>query len=116
MEAKPNTRHAPVEVDDLVAMFEQTDQDRKGMAKARRWMGRKLPATEQRTIKAIRLDAGLSQMALAERVGLQQSNISLIESGSRRPEYPTAVRLAEALNVSVEDLYRAFENIHRAAP
>jgi len=43
-----------------------------------------------------RAAAGLTQAALAERVGTQQSVISAIENGSQMPTIPTLRRIARA--------------------
>lgn len=39
------------------------------------------------TLRAIRLESGLSQVILAERLGVPQSRISKAESGQRRLDY-----------------------------
>lgn len=49
----------------------------------------------------LREDAGLSQSALARRIGSSQSAVSQIEAGERSPSYGMLVQLAEALGVSV---------------
>lgn len=46
----------------------------------------------------------LSQEALAERAGIHRTQISLYESGQRMPLTATLVRLAAALDVSVDQL------------
>ena len=83
------------------------------MASARRWVGRGLDENERGTIKALRCAAGMSQSQLANQVGLQQPNISAIESGNRKPEYETAQKLARSLSVTVEDIYIAFDKINK---
>src|SRR5947209_1263976 len=50
-------------------------------------------------LERIRTDAGLSQTALAERVGVSQSAISQMESGERRPSFDMVRELAKALGV-----------------
>lgn len=56
-------------------------------------------------IRAIRKDAGLSQKELAEAAGIDQSYLSMIESGQRRnPGTRIISRLALALQVSIDDL------------
>ncbi len=49
-----------------------------------------------------RLDAGLTQAALAERIGTKQSAIARLESGSAKPNFSMLQRLADALEVSFE--------------
>ena len=54
-----------------------------------------------------RQDLGLSQRALAARLGMQPANISHIESGEQNVTIRTLCKLAEALDVTVEDLIAA---------
>lgn len=58
-------------------------------------------------LERLREDAGLSQTALAKRVGVSQSSISQMEAGERSPSYAMLVELAEALGVSAAYLVGA---------
>lgn len=49
-------------------------------------------------------NAGLTQEKLAELSGIQANFIYRYEAGERIPSFPTAIRLAKALGVSVADL------------
>lgn len=49
------------------------------------------------TIRAARLDAGLSQVALAERIGVEQPLISDYERGVRRPSIDTVAAIVRAI-------------------
>lgn len=49
---------------------------------------------------------GLSGRALAEAVGISAAYLSQIESGQRDGRFETMQRIAEALNVSLDDLRR----------
>lgn len=55
----------------------------------------------------MRADTGLSQSALARRVGVSQSAVSQMEAGDRSPSYGMLVQLADALGVSVAYLVGA---------
>jgi len=55
------------------------------------------------TLKEFREEKGLSQTELGNRVGLKQSTISQYEKGSRRPNLPMAKKLADALEISLDD-------------
>jgi len=55
-------------------------------------------------VRRLRLEAGLSQEQLAERVGTDLTQIGGIERGVRNPSYTTLVRLAVALETSVGEL------------
>jgi transcriptional regulator with XRE-family HTH domain len=59
-------------------------------------------------LRIARRIAGLTQLELATKVGVDDSFISLLESGKRdirTTEYRTVVRLARALNVTPEELF-----------
>jgi DNA-binding XRE family transcriptional regulator len=62
---------------------------------------------EQKSLAALRLRAGLSQKALAERCGCEQPHISRYESGSTVPNLFAAKRIADALGVSLDQLAEA---------
>jgi len=55
-------------------------------------------------IKRYRKEKGLTQLALAELSNLEPSNISHIERGATKLSLPTIVKIANALEVSVDDL------------
>jgi transcriptional regulator with XRE-family HTH domain len=52
-------------------------------------------------IVALREQAGLTQVELAERTGISQADISRIERGATSPTAKTLQRIAEALNADV---------------
>ena len=52
-------------------------------------------------IVALREQAGLTQVELAERTGISQADISRIERGATSPTARTLQRIAEALNAEV---------------
>jgi putative transcriptional regulator len=52
-------------------------------------------------IKAARLAAGLTQLALAERVGVGRVAINRIESGAVTPSFNLILRLADALDLEL---------------
>lgn len=60
-------------------------------------------------LTALRLKAGLSQKALADRLGTQQSNVSRWEKTPGDMQYSTIKSLAQALNVAVDDVCNAIE-------
>lgn len=55
-------------------------------------------------VAALRNAAGLTQVALAMRAGLDPSLVSRIERGSANPTLSTVEALAQALGVTVADL------------
>lgn len=56
-------------------------------------------------IKELRNKAGLSQVALAEKLNVTQSVVSLWESGATFPSSAKLPRLAEILGCTVSDLF-----------
>lgn len=69
-------------------------------------MGRRVAAPSLSSLVAQRrVDAGLSQAALAERVGLARQAIGAIEAGRYVPNTVVALRLAQVLGCRVEDLF-----------
>ena len=56
-------------------------------------------------IKAERERAGLTQAALAERVGVSRKTVNTVENGVFTPSATLAIKLAQALGLSVEQLF-----------
>lgn len=56
-------------------------------------------------IKAERDKAELTQAALAELVGVSRKTINTVENGVFTPSATLAIKLAQALNVPVEELF-----------
>ncbi len=50
-------------------------------------------------LKEVRERAGFTQSELAEKCGVNQSTIAMIENGTNKPRVPLAKKLAEVLNV-----------------
>jgi transcriptional regulator with XRE-family HTH domain len=55
-------------------------------------------------LRRLRLDAGLTQMELSNRSGLDMAEISRLETGLRDARLSTIVRLADGLHVPVHAL------------
>jgi transcriptional regulator with XRE-family HTH domain len=56
-------------------------------------------------IKALREDKGLSQKALADRIGVSDAYITMLETGKRaNPSLKVLKKLAKALGVPVTEL------------
>ncbi len=56
-------------------------------------------------IKDLRDYHGISQRELARRVGVGKTTISEIERGDRLPNVLTAIRIARALETTVEEIW-----------
>ena len=63
-------------------------------------------------LKLLRLKAGWSVYALSKKSGVTQINISQIEKGKRDPAWATAVKLANALGVSMSE----FDDVPETPP
>jgi putative transcriptional regulator len=61
--------------------------------------------TVENNVRETRLELGLTQGQLAERVGLARQSIISIEKGHFLPTIETALRLSAALQVPVEQLF-----------
>lgn len=57
-----------------------------------------------KNLKIIRKQRGLSQKELGHLIGVAESSICLYESGKRQPDNETLIKLAKALNTSVDFL------------
>ena len=55
-------------------------------------------------LKQARVNAGVSQVELAERIGVYQKDISRWESGDITPSLEAFVKICRALNVSADVL------------
>lgn len=55
-------------------------------------------------IKSKRQEQGFCQSELAERVGVNQSQISHIEKGTRNPSVDLLLKIARVLNCDINDL------------
>lgn len=58
------------------------------------------------TVRRLRRERGLSQVALADLARISQSQVSTLETGEHEPGVLTVVRVARALHVEPEDLLR----------
>ena len=56
-------------------------------------------------LKAFRVQAGLTQKQLGEKIGITESNYRNYELGKRKPKIEVVQKLASALGASVSDLY-----------
>lgn len=68
------------------------------------------------TIRFLRLQAGLSQEALAEKAEINVSEVSLLENGKRNPKWETMERLADALGVSTWWMAHIKETLREKRP
>lgn len=62
-------------------------------------------------LRKARTHAGMTQQALAERVGLTREYVSQIELDKRLPTIPVYVRICRALGLSTKDLVEMIDRI-----
>lgn len=79
------------------------------MDMARRTIPRKIIG---RKIKKIRLNLGLTQAQLSEKVGLSEKYISNIETGSGSCSLPALISIANGLNTSMDFLLSNVLNVN----
>ncbi|HRE52210.1 MAG TPA: helix-turn-helix transcriptional regulator [Flavitalea sp.] len=56
-------------------------------------------------IRRIRKNQGMRQMGLEALTGINHSDISRIENGQKNVELVTVIKIAEALEVDIKDLF-----------
>lgn len=61
-------------------------------------------------IRNARLASNLTQKELADRIGLSQQQVDKIEHGQRTLDFPTAIRVAEATGVTLDELAKEENN------
>ncbi len=74
------------------------------MSEAERQLGSKLVLA--RNILRLRVQRGMSQVALATAAGISQPRIAEIENARANPQLESLERLAAALNVPMESLFK----------
>lgn len=57
-------------------------------------------------IKTVRIGKGFTQIGLAEKAKIAQAYLSEIETGKTRPSLSVLERLADALDVSIVELFK----------
>jgi transcriptional regulator with XRE-family HTH domain len=60
-------------------------------------------------IKDLRQNKSLSQEKLAEKIGLDRTFISLIETGKRVPTLTSICKLAKGLDMKASELFKLYE-------
>ena len=56
-------------------------------------------------IRVLRAEKGWSQAELAERVQVSRNSINAVENGKFDPSLPLAFRIADALELKIEDVF-----------
>ncbi len=66
-------------------------------------------------VRELRMRAGLSQQALAERIGLSFQQVQKYEKGTNRMGASRLIQIASVLNVPVEALFEGLETSNAAS-
>lgn len=56
-------------------------------------------------IKELRTKKSITQAELAERLGFSRSYMNRIEKGEKKPNIPLALRIAEILECTLDDIF-----------
>ncbi|WP_281965134.1 helix-turn-helix transcriptional regulator [Serinicoccus marinus] len=56
-------------------------------------------------LRALRTERGWSQATLAEQVGVSRQTVNAIETGKFDPSLPLALRIAQLLDLPVEEIF-----------
>lgn len=104
-------RFAVVEYQTFLKILEQVEGQKKAKSTTKRTRRWKEPSASELTqlmrtspIKGWRLFRNMTQSELAEKTGLKQTHVSLMEANKIKPRENTLRKLAEALNCDVDDL------------
>lgn len=63
-----------------------------------------------RTIRRCRIQKGITQEVLSGFAAISRSHLSMIENGSKQPNFETIWRIAEALNMKPSELVALIED------
>lgn len=80
------------------------------LARARKNLATTVYANEPETLSSLRLAAGMSQVQLACQIGTSQPHIARIERGQNDPGTDMIVRIAQALKIEEDRVFRAIRN------
>ncbi|WP_308515364.1 helix-turn-helix transcriptional regulator [Sphingomonas flavescens] len=69
-----------------------------------------MPERLANSLKERRTELGLTQAELAERVGVTRKTVNTVENGVFTPSTILALKLAEALDRTVEQLFQIIED------
>jgi len=97
------------DIDDFIDELEQEQRGREDMADSRRWLADEFYQRDE-TLASLRLQAGLSQAQLADKLSTSQSQVAKLESGRHDPQLTTLERLSKFLGVDLMTVVNAVQN------
>jgi len=95
----PGAPAGAIDIDDLVAEFEQTAEGAEAVSRGRQWVAEAFYGDRPASIAKFRLAKGWSQAELARQAGTSQSYVARLEAGRVDPQLSTVGKLARALGV-----------------
>ena len=101
-------------IDEYIIKNELDDNRRAALEKARTELAEEYYDEAQASISLFRLKKGWSQRRLAEEIKTSQPHIARIESGKADLRLSTLKKLAEALNIKIEQVINAVERGHKS--
>lgn len=105
--AKPPLLSGAIDIDDLVAEFEQSTEAAEAIAKGRQWVAKSFYSSRPSSIALLRLQKGWSQAELAKQASTSQSYIARLELGNVDPQVSTVIKIARALGVPAASVVEA---------
>jgi DNA-binding XRE family transcriptional regulator len=114
-QGKPEMPSSFVAIDDLVLGYEADPEKAAALRAARAEMALEVRDAEGVSIRARRLELGLSQVKLAEMLGTSQSHVARIERGTENLQISTCRRLCAVLGVDLNALDGMLETQERIA-
>jgi len=108
--AKPPILPGAIDIDDLVAEIEQSNEAAEAIAKGRQWVAKSFYSSQPSSIALLRLQKGWSQAELAKRADTSQPYIARLELGNVDPRVSTVTKLARALGVPVMAVVEAISH------
>lgn len=108
--AKSPMLSGAIDIDDLVAEFEQSHESAGTIAKGRQWVAKSFYSSQPSSIAQLRLQKGWSQADLAKRANTSQSYIARLELGNVDPQVSTVIKIARALGLPVAAVVEAISH------
>lgn len=101
------------EIGDIVREYEDDSDKSVALSRARIALSEELAKASEASLAVLRMRKGLSQKALADRIGTSQSRLSRIECGMDDILLSTFEKLVVALDVSRDVLAESIRNCRR---
>lgn len=111
LHSRGKPRFAVVDYQTFTKLLEQLENQKKDNLVTKRTRRRREPTASELTqlmrtnpIKGWRLFRNLTQSELADKTGLKQTHVSLMEANKIKPRENTLRKLSDALNCDIDDL------------